>query len=392
VGILADVRTARIAGDDAGSELRGDGFVVSTLIVPDADGGQFPVCDDRTKAWVEKELPEQDLLVAVGSGVISDLSKWVAFERNVPYISVATAASMNGYASDNVAPTIEGLKSLFRGIGPKAIVTSADLLASAPANMTAAGLGDVMAKPVSTSDWRLNRILFDDYYCAYCAGLIDGIEPLYLSRPEAIGSHEPSAMRALFDALVMTGFAMSAAGTSAPASGGEHLVSHALDMVAMRDGTQHDLHGRQVGIATILGAALYEEILAIECPVLADVPPHESSGFWGRFSIAVDAQHELKRLKMLRAKALLQQDPGLWGRMREELRPGLRSPQQIKDCLRRAGAAHHLEDIGVTRTHFLEVLAHAHEIRERFTVLDLARLVRVLPERAESIVDKWLVN
>jgi len=94
-------------------------------------------------------------------------------------VALATAASMNGYASDNVAPTLKGVKSLVHGVGPVAIASSPAILAGAPAEMTAAGLGDVLAKSVSTLDWKLNRLLFGEYYCPLCAGLVDDIEPIY---------------------------------------------------------------------------------------------------------------------------------------------------------------------------------------------------------------------
>lgn len=391
VTLVADLRTRAAAGGETAEALRRAGFRVDELVLPDPAPGHSPVCDDHTRAWLEARLPPADLMLAVGSGVVSDLVKWIAGDRRLPYIAVATAASMNGYASSNIAPTIRGVKRLLYGSGPVAVVAVPQILQNAPATMTAAGLGDVLAKPISSADWRLNRLLFGEFACDFCMALIDKIEPLYTAEPEKLAPPcDRDAIGALFDALVLTGLSMSMAETSAPASGGEHLISHTLDMMSMLDGTPHDLHGRQVGLGTIIGAALYEEVLANERPTFAESATPTDPRFWGRFADEVEAEHAQKRVKAARAVAALQANPALWASIRADLRPKLRSPHAVKECLRRAGAAHRLGDIGIGRERFLAALLHAHQIRERYTILDLARAVGVLPQRAEALVERWL--
>lgn len=392
IGLVADGRTRAVAGDAARRLLAEAAFVVTETLVPDPLPGVEPACDDRTFAWLREACPPADCYVAVGSGVVNDLVKWLAGERGKPYICIPTAASMNGYASDNVAPTVRGVKCLERGRGPVAILATPQALLDAPWRMTAAGLGDVIAKPVSSADWRLNNLVFGETFCPFCVEAIREAEAHYLGCPEALRQGAPQAMEALFDALILTGLAMSMMGTSAPASGGEHLISHSLDMLALRDGGRHDLHGRQVGVATILCAALYAEVLAL--PELVLIPPEPAgvdAEFWGALTPEVEKQWAKKQAKCAVAGARFRDTPGLWPEVRAVLQPMLRSPQAIKDCLRRAGAAHTLGDIGVSRERFLAVVSHAAEIRERFTILDLARLVGVLPGRAAALVDTWLV-
>jgi glycerol-1-phosphate dehydrogenase [NAD(P)+] len=391
VRLLADSRTYDAAGASAHRALTSAGFRVADLIVPDPAPDHEPVCDDITRAWVEQQIDEPDLFVAVGSGVINDLTKWIAGDRELPYASVATAASMNGYASDNIAPTLKGVKSLLYGTAPAIIATTPGILAGAPPEMTAAGLGDVIAKPVSTSDWHINKVLFDEYYCPFCAGLVNEIEPVYMGNPEAVRDCTAEGIRGLFDALIFTGLSMCMAGTSSPASGGEHLISHTLDMMAMRDDIRHDLHGRQVGVGTVFGAALYEEIMALESPEFKPRLTQTDPAFWGRFTDSVGEQHRGKNAKTSLAVQRFRENPGLWDTVRETVAPALRSPETIRDVLIRGDGAYRLDHIGVTRERFLEVLTHAHEIRERFTVLDLARCAGVLPARAEDLVDRWLI-
>ena len=128
---------------------------------------------------------------------------------------------------------------------PAAVLTSGDILRDAPFEMTAAGLGDVLAKSVSSTDWRLNHLLFGDYYCQRSVDLVAEVERLYMEHPAGIRDLEPGAVGALFQALLLTGVAMTMADTSAPASGGEHMISHSLDMVASASGGESHLHGSE---------------------------------------------------------------------------------------------------------------------------------------------------
>ena len=385
--VIVDVRTRRAAGRRVVEALLAAGWQAAELLVEDPPGGGSPICDDVTKAALARRLGPVDLLVAVGSGVIGDLGKWLAFEAGAAVVTFATAASMNGYASANVAPTIDGVKTLVRARPPAAVIADPAVLAAAPKEMTVAGLGDVLAKSVSSADWRLNHALFGDYYCERSVGLIAEIEPLYLEHPADLRRPAPAALEALFDALLLTGVAMTLAETSAPASGGEHLIGHTLDMMSSLDGRPHDLHGRQVGVGTILTAELYRRVLAVESPDLHAPPAEIDRRFWGRLADGVAAKYAEKLPRLAAAQAALAQG-NAWDRLRSDLAPMLRPPEQIRSTLAAAGAATTAEAIRCDRPRLLDAFRHAHEIRPRFTILDLARLLGVLPDAAEEITEK----
>ena len=386
--VLADVRTRGVAGEGIAEALTEGGWDVREVTVPDPADGESPVCDDRTKAALTDKVAETDIIVAVGSGVISDLGKWLAFDAGIPYVSFATAASMNGYASANVAPAIDGVKTLLSAAPPVAVMSSPQVLADAPYEMTASGLGDALAKSVSSVDWRLNHLLFGDFYCERSVGLIAEIEPLYLEHPEDILSRKPAAMEALFNALLLTGAAMTMADTSAPASGGEHLISHSLDMLASIDGQAHDLHGRQVGIGTVMMAELYRRVLAVESPRWQDAPAAVDRRFWGPLADVVAEHYANKADRLVAAKATLEAGDA-WDRLRGELSGMLRAPGTIHGCLSAAKAACRAADIGCSVERLRQVFGHAHEIRPRFTILDLAYLTGVLPGAIDEIVTQW---
>ena len=261
--LVADKRTWDIAGKSAKEALEQTDWSVQNIVVPNTNHGG-PICDEPTHAWLNEQMPTADIALAVGTGVVNDLTKWSAFDKDIPYVVFATAATMNGYTAANVAPTINGIKTLIRARAPLAVFAIPSIIIEAPFELTAAGLGDTIAKPISTADWIFNSLFCGESFCRYCSEIINSLEPYYFEHSEDIINRKPAAIEALFNALLYSGIAMTIIGTSAPASGGEHLLSHTLDMMSGIDGIEHDLHGRQVGVGTIFASALYEYIFKID--------------------------------------------------------------------------------------------------------------------------------
>lgn len=389
VCVLFDTRTRTAAGDSCCAALRAQGFVVHEALVPDRDG-HSPVCDDTTKLRLLTALPETDALVGVGSGVIGDLVKWVAFERKLPGAIFATAASMNGYAAANVAPAIGGVKTLIHARAHRLIAADPRVLAAAPPALTSAGLGDVIAKTVSTADWKMNDLLYGEDFRPAIAGIIDRVEETFLREPSKLAVADQGAVSGLFEALVYSGCAMTLQGSSLPASGGEHLISHALDMRADAEGGHHDLHGRQVGLGTIFAAALYERVLALPNPRFRTEPlPFDREG-WGRIADAVAIHHQKQSARLKETSERLAKGD-TWSTVRATLAPMLPKAAWIKRVLREAGAAHRVQDLGIDRDRFLWAVYNGAQMRERFTSLDLAWATGVLPDAAEEIVQQYLL-
>jgi len=394
VMVVADVRTRDAAGERVVQLLGRQGVDVVAMIVPDRHG-EPPHADDITKDSLLGETATAGVLIAVGSGVINDLVKWVAYLHGKPYFTVPTAASMNGYASANVAATIDGLKVLFHAAPCRAVFAEPQVLADAPHELTTSGLGDVLAKSVSSADWRLNNYLFGDYYCQFAVDLLRDLEPVYLNNPQGIFDCRQDAVKALFEALFYSSLAMTITGTSSPASGGEHLISHTLDMIADRDGLRHDLHGRQVGVASILMAALYEKVMAIETPVIHSFPTEIDREFWGRLSPLVEKEYKQKLPRVAMAERAFV-DKTMWQELRNKIGPDLVSAGRLKNCLKMAGGAHqvaHIRQNGkpLTLKQFLQVVLAANQMRQRFTILDVAIMLGVLPGDLENLVSEWLM-
>jgi len=390
VVLVADQRTWDIVGRRAQEALEQASWSVHDIIVPDTKRGG-PVCDDTTHNWLSDRLPPVDIALAVGSGVINDLTKWSAFEHDLPYAVIATAATMNGFTAANVAPTINGVKTLFRARAPLAVFGIPSIIVEAPFELTTAGLGDTLAKPVSTADWMLNNLFHGEFFCRYCSEIINSLEPYYFDHPEDIRNRKPEAIEALFNALLYSGVAMTIMGTSAPASGGEHLLSHTLDMMSSIDGVAHDLHGRQVGIGTLFASAVYARVIRIENPDCRPLPSDIDSTFWGGLADSVRRQYEQKK-SMLQTIYKKLADSQTWRTYLAAAQDQVRSPAQIKNCLKTAGAAHTFADISCSRERLLGAVLHMHEIRGRTTIVDLAWILGILPDAADEIIDEWLTT
>jgi glycerol-1-phosphate dehydrogenase [NAD(P)+] len=386
--LVADRRTEEIAGLRARRILEEARWSVHQIIIPDA-GRRSPVCDDTTHIRLNAQMPPADIALAVGTGVINDLTKWSALDKDVPYAVFATAATMNGFTAANVAPTINGVKTLIRAEAPLAVFATPSIIVEAPFELTAAGLGDAGAKPVSTADWILNHLFCGESFCRYCSEIINSLEPHYLDRPGDIINRKPAAIEALFNALLYSGIAMTIIGTSAPASGGEHLLSHTLDMMSSVDDALHDLHGRQVGLGTIFASALYERIFEIEKPIIHSYPGDIDGAFWGPLANSVRDEYEQK-LPMLRTICEKLNDGKTWDAFLAAARQQVRPPAKIKSCLKTAGAAHTFAGVGCSRERLLAAALHMHEIRKRPTVIDLAWILGILPGATEEIIDRWL--
>ncbi len=203
-----------------------------------------------------------DIIIGVGSGVINDISKIVAAVSNKPYIIVATAPSMDGYASATSSMTCEGLKVSLKSKCADVIIGDTDILSNAPLKMLKAGLGDMLAKYVSICEWRISNIINGEYYCEEIAELVRNSLNKCVENAEGLLNRDKKAVEAVFEGLVVCGIAMNFAGISRPASGVEHYISHIWDMRALEFGTPVELHGIQCAVGTEMAISLYEELLS----------------------------------------------------------------------------------------------------------------------------------
>jgi len=227
---VADTNTAHFAKKYAPKARL---YVYDTPLVPD-------------EAAIGKLLlaahPDDHALIAVGSGTINDITRYVSARLGLPYYVVGTAASMDGYTS-TVAPLIvSGVKLTFSGQAPLGMVADADIYAAAPTIMTAAGFGDVLGKFTSTTDWELES----DYNPSL------GTEMRAIAQKCLDTCQDTNKAESVMTALIQSGSVMERAGHSKPASGSEHHLSHFWEMKSLLRGEIPALHGAKVGVGTLM--------------------------------------------------------------------------------------------------------------------------------------------
>jgi glycerol-1-phosphate dehydrogenase [NAD(P)+] len=226
---------------------------VRLVTAPAGDHGV--VLDERTVRSVVDAARGVAGLISVGSGTVSDRGKAVAAELDRPLVAVQTAASVNGYADSLSVLVRNGAKRTLPTAWPRALVIDHAVVAQAPDPQTRSGVGDAVAAWVAPADWYLANALGLDrgWDEDAIAPVVRAAQPLIDLDPA-----DPAALAALLDVLTVGGLAIGHTGSTAGLSGVEHLISHLLDMAAMASGTEHDLHGAQVGVATVLACSLWE--------------------------------------------------------------------------------------------------------------------------------------
>lgn len=257
--IVADENTYGACGEKVkkvlGNKLKGKViFTGSKVLIP----------NERAIEEVTKNINGVDVIVGVGSGVIQDLCKCVAFYQKLPYIIVATAPSMDGYASDGAAMILNGMKDTVKAGLPIAIVAEPEVLKDAPFEMIQAGFGDIIGKYSALNDWKLSNIVNGEYFCDYIYEVTYSMIKKVESLASGLKNRDKDSVKTLMEALVIVGIMMSFAGSSRPASGSEHHFSHYFEIVGILNNEDYFSHGIDVGFSTILTAKLRSDLLNIK--------------------------------------------------------------------------------------------------------------------------------
>ena len=254
--LVADENTFAAAGTAtvdalAGKQIRQVIFSGKEILVP----------NEKAIEAVQAQLSDVDMIVGIGSGVIQDLCKYVSFYNHVPYCIVATAPSMDGYASNGAAMITGGMKVTYPAGLPVAILADTKVLVNAPMDMLQAGYGDIIGKFSALNDWKLSHCVNGEYFCDYIYDLTYQQIQRTLLLAEGVQKRDEESIKTLMEALVIIGILMSFAGSSRPASGSEHHLSHFFEITGIITGTEYLPHGIDVAYSTVITAALRENIL-----------------------------------------------------------------------------------------------------------------------------------
>ena len=412
VVLVADVTPAYRNGEDLKERIArtlSESFELERAVIG-TDRNELHA-DEEAVAEVEEAIEGADCVVSVGSGTITDLCKKATERRgSPPFVVVQSAGSVNGFSNDFTVLLKGGAKRTVPSRGADALLIDLPVLASAPAKMNAAGFGDTLATFTAPADWYLAYLLgMGDYHQAPITLILEQAHEV-LDEAAALRRHEPEALYKLARVLTLTGIACGAAGSTAPGSGTEHLVSHLLDMSATQLGRPFAFHGAQVGVATVPVAAAWvalfdgldpKQINLDDCfpepeamePVVREafdqIDPSGgvSEECWNDYS------KKLERWKGCRPQ--LENFLENWPRYKGELREMVVPPERLGDALNKSGAPARFSELDppIPEDTAFWALRNCHLMRNRFTLADLLffiswwdeGFVEKLFERARSV-------
>ncbi|MBK9036912.1 MAG: iron-containing alcohol dehydrogenase [Myxococcales bacterium] len=366
--VLADVDTAAALGQRVARALAAR-FTVQSIVLDRA-----PRTDAETVARLLAMVePRVDAIVAVGAGTINDLAKLVAHARGLPQAVFATAPSMNGFTSVSASVLQGGIKRSVRTATPRGAFFDLRVLAAAPPRLIQAGLGDSACRSTAQVDWLLAHLVRDRPYRAAPFALLATDEAALLAEPGALVAGDVAALRHLVRTLVLSGFGMTICGGSYPASQGEHLLAHYVEMKGPRATT---LHGEEVGVCAVAMAELQGAMLARDAPptiypsavteadVVAHFGPAVGAACWREL-----APKLLDRAGADAANARLAQT---WASVHDRLAAVALGPERLRAVLEAAGAPVTPAALGWSAGLYADARRHARAIRDRYTFLDLA--------------------
>jgi glycerol-1-phosphate dehydrogenase [NAD(P)+] len=265
--IVADSNTYGVCGEDVCAVL---GEKVKSLCI--FDTADILVPDEAATAAVREKMTEKtDLILGIGSGVINDICKYVSFFAGIASGIVATAPSMDGFASSGAAMILGGMKVTETTHAPALIIGDTDVLCRAPAEMIRSGYADIIGKYSALCDWKLSHLINGEYLCREVYDLVLEKTNLIRRLAKDIAARKEEAIEELMRDLVLIGVTLTLLSTTRPGSGSEHHLSHFFEITGILEDKPYFLHGTDVGYSTVVTARLREEIRSLAIPKFTPV-------------------------------------------------------------------------------------------------------------------------
>jgi glycerol-1-phosphate dehydrogenase [NAD(P)+] len=394
VCLMADERGWDAAGPRVEAALKAAGIVTRSHVI---------AAKPRPKPTVELANNLRDALrpsetpVVVGSGVMNDLVKHAAFGLGIPYMCVATAASMDGFTSAGAPLSERGFKKTIRCLPAKVLLADRDVIASAPPEMTGWGYGDLAGKMPAGADWIIaNALGVEPIDSAAWSMVQDGLEG-WLSHPEQIAAGDGDAIEGLFVGLTLVGLAMELHGTSRPASGADHQIAHLWEMDDLHFAGERVSHGACVAVGAVAVLRMFDWLLTrdltwLDARRIAAVAPDMAAKAaqirraFGEGEIAERAIEETrsKHVEGAALQARLEQLKSVWPELSAQLHKRHWPASRITEHLRLAGAPSDSAEIGVSSDYLYRTILNARFLRSRYTLLDLLEETGLLEQAARA--------
>ncbi len=379
LALIADPNTYAALGAAAEQALTAMGADVRTVILQGDDIGVDAHSIYQLLMGLDK-APRT--FVAVGSGTVTDVARFTSHRTNADFISLPTAASVDGYTSIGAPMIVDGAKVTVSCQGPVGVFAHLPTLCGAPRALTAAGFGDLVAKLTSVADWQIGHLLWDEPYDAEIARRARAAVWDCVAKLDSLATAECDGVEALFGGLIESGFCMLDFGETRPASGYEHHVSHFWEMKLLREGRHSVFHGAKVGLAVMASAGVYESLRALTVGDLRERlrrprPDHaaELAAIHAAYGPLADQVVETNEpffgMSEAQFDGLSRRIEARWDEVRAVFEQ-VPAATEVRGWLERLGGATEPAALGLTAAEYAEGLNVGHFYRARFTGKKLA--------------------
>jgi glycerol-1-phosphate dehydrogenase [NAD(P)+] len=380
LAVVSDTNTVEALGRRVAKELQAWASVDEIVFPSDTH------CDEPTIAVMKDKTRHCDGVVVVGSGSLTDTVRHATFQDGRPFVSFATAASMNGYGAGTASVTLKnGYKTSLPSRAPRAVFIDLAVSAAAPTWLAAAGLGDSLCRPIAQVEWWAAHRLLETPFMKTPFDLfhVENDEAEMIRTAPGLKSHSVEANGYLYRVMIEAAFGNNIVGSSHSGSMGEHQVSHWIDMFAGDDhpGT---VHGQQVGVASIAMARLHDMLFSLPKPPKIQATKIDRSDFQSRYGADIGgmmfAEAKKKSFDANGADAFNARLEKIWPELCAECKAMMMPAAEIARIISSAGGPTSATELGLPRDLWRKAMKHARDVRNRWSFLDLADDAGLLDE------------
>jgi len=381
--IISDTHTYRALGEQVEKALKARNYDVKSVVLSGAE----VIADERyvVQALLHAQLGPTTF-IAVGSGTLTDITRFSSHRSGRAFISVPTAPSVDGFTSVGAPIVLSGVKTTIISQAPLAVFANIETLRSAPHRLIAAGFGDMIGKITSIADWRVGALLWEEPFDQSIYNRSKAAIDTCVQSAGEIGQDIEAGVRNLMDTLIESGLCMLDFGSSRPASGAEHHASHYWEMILLQEGRPAALHGAKVGFALIHVAAQYARLRALSRAEMMDrlegatLPDRDAEiatihAGYGPLAEDVIKEHApFLDMSAAQFEQVKQRVASNWDAL-QEIAASVPPPEQIIEYLRQAGAVTDAEALGLSNEEVARGFQYGHYLRNRFTIMKLSRIL-----------------
>lgn len=393
--LVADNITYRIAGKKVESLLKSSGYNISLCLL-EREGELEP--DESAIGEILYAMEKgTNFLIAVGSGSINDLTRYVAVNTKLPFVSVGTAPSMDGYTSV-VAPLLNrGLKINKPATYPKVLICDLEIMRNAPYPMLISGFGDVLGKYIAIADWRVGKIINGEAYCPVAVDIVNQAVQKCIDNIDGIKAQTEAGVQSLIEALILAGLTILIIGNTRPVASVEHNMAHYWEMMKLLRKEHAPSHGTAVGVATGYAVKFYEEFLKLNP---ANLNKAEIKG--KRLSREAREKFICEKYGPKFGTSIIKENPDdflTWEEQERRIDAFIQnfdlikkevalvpSWSEVKEIFQRLGSPITAADIGIDASLLEDTLLCAKDYRNRYTIFKTADEIGVLDEIAAKVL------